>query len=291
MLDVGLAWDAKTTLQRARLFKPYRLFWIEEPLSPDDYSGYAKVSRGCLQPIAAGEQECSVVGFERLIDEGGVDIAQIDLTRCGFTQAMRIGAAIAGDARSRPPTPAMKRFADSIAREKGVKPPPGCATSGSICRAFLNQHAPKKADAGIPGASGSKPASPAQMVFAEKLAQEKGIAIPDEAKASSAAMSTWIDFNQVKKRDKSCRKRVNSQRNQSLLNPRFKERDLETRGKCRCHGYSVNAGSGEFGNRYPTADSLRQQGCRPETWRRYRAGGWYAPAGVDLAAFGERGWL
>jgi L-rhamnonate dehydratase len=92
MLDVGLAWDAKTTLQRARLFEPYRLFWIEEPLPPDDYSGYAKVSRGCLQHIAAGEQECSVVGFERLIDEGGVDIVQIDLTRCGFTQAMRIAA-------------------------------------------------------------------------------------------------------------------------------------------------------------------------------------------------------
>jgi L-rhamnonate dehydratase len=92
MLDVGLAWDAKTTLQRARLFEPYRLFWIEEPLHPDDYGGYAKVSRGCLQHIAAGEQECSVVGFERLIDEGGIDIVQIDLTRCGFTQAMRVAA-------------------------------------------------------------------------------------------------------------------------------------------------------------------------------------------------------
>ena len=41
----------------------------------------------------------------------------------------------------------------------------------------------------------------------------------------------------------------------------------ERRGKCRCHNYSVNASSGEFGNRYPTADSLRQQGCRPETRR------------------------
>jgi len=29
----------------------------------------------------------------------------------------------------------------------------------------------------------------------------------------------------------------------------------------------------------------------PEGGARYRAGGWYAPAGVDLAAFGERGWL
>src|SRR5207245_2861026 len=121
-----------------------------------------------------------------------------------------LGAAIAGDARSRPPTPAIKRFADSIAREKGVKPPPGYATTGSICRAFLNEHAPKKADAGILGASGSKPASPAQILFAEKLAQENGIVIPDEAKATSAAISTWIDSNQVKKRDKSRRKRVNT---------------------------------------------------------------------------------
>jgi DNA topoisomerase III len=24
---------------------------------------------------------------------------------------------------------------------------------------------------------------------------------------------------------------------------------------------------------------------------RYRSGGWYAPAGVDLSAFGEHGWL
>ncbi|MBV9784620.1 MAG: mandelate racemase/muconate lactonizing enzyme family protein [Acidisphaera sp.] len=92
MLDVGLAWDAKTTIRRARLFEPYRLFWIEEPLHPDDYAGYGKVSRSCLQHIAAGEQECTVVGFERLIDEGGIDIVQIDLTRCGFTQAMRIAA-------------------------------------------------------------------------------------------------------------------------------------------------------------------------------------------------------
>ncbi len=92
MLDVGLVWDAKTTIRRAKLFEPYKLFWIEEPLHPDDYSGYAKVSRACTQHIAAGEEECTVVGYERLIDEGGIDIVQIDLTRCGFTQSMRIAA-------------------------------------------------------------------------------------------------------------------------------------------------------------------------------------------------------
>src|SRR3989442_14521185 len=80
-----------------------------------------------------------------------------------------LGAAIAGNAGSRPPTPAMKRFADSISREKGVKPPPGYATSGTICRAFLNQHPPNRADPEIAGASGSRLASPAQLLFAEQI--------------------------------------------------------------------------------------------------------------------------
>lgn len=90
MLDVGLVWDAKTTIQRAELFSDYNLFWIEEPLHPDDYEGYQKVSGRCTQMIAAGEEECTTVGFARLIEQGGIDIVQVDLTRCGFTQALKI---------------------------------------------------------------------------------------------------------------------------------------------------------------------------------------------------------
>jgi L-alanine-DL-glutamate epimerase-like enolase superfamily enzyme len=93
MLDVGLIWDAKTTLQRARLFEPYRLAWIEEPLHPDDLAGYAKVAAGTDTKIAAGEEECTLAGFTRLMDQGRIDVAQIDLTRCGLTQALKIAAA------------------------------------------------------------------------------------------------------------------------------------------------------------------------------------------------------
>jgi DNA topoisomerase-3 len=91
----------------------------------------------------------------------------------------------------RPPTPAMTRFAASIARQKRLALPAGYATSGLICRAFLEQHAPKKA----PGeaAAGTKPASPAQLAFAESIAREKHLALPDEAKASASSLSAWID--------------------------------------------------------------------------------------------------
>jgi L-rhamnonate dehydratase len=92
MLDVGHVWDAKTAVQRCRAFEPYDLTWVEEPLHPDDYIGYANLCTTVIQHIAAGEQECTVPGFIRLIEEGRINIAQVDLTRCGFTQAMKIAA-------------------------------------------------------------------------------------------------------------------------------------------------------------------------------------------------------
>jgi L-alanine-DL-glutamate epimerase-like enolase superfamily enzyme len=90
MLDVGLVWDATTTIQRAKAFEPYNLFWLEEPLHPDDVEGYGLVARHISQRLAAGEEECTLRGFRRLIDQGGIRLAQIDLTRCGLTQALRI---------------------------------------------------------------------------------------------------------------------------------------------------------------------------------------------------------
>jgi L-alanine-DL-glutamate epimerase-like enolase superfamily enzyme len=92
MLDVGHVWDAKTAIQRCRAYEPYSLAWIEEPLHPDDYVGYAALSTTAVQHIAAGEQECTVAGFETLIERGRINIAQIDLTRCGFTQSRKIAA-------------------------------------------------------------------------------------------------------------------------------------------------------------------------------------------------------
>jgi DNA topoisomerase-3 len=173
-----------------------------------------------VDPGLTAELECLldevVVGKQEMIGaiDAVCDVAQriIGKLQAGATtgQPPLPRAAIAGDAGPRPPTPAMKRFADSISHKKGVKPPPGYATSGSICRAFLNQHAPEKADPEIAGASGSRPASPAQLVFAEKIAQDKGIVVPDEARASKAAISAWIDSNQGKKRGKGRRTSIKS---------------------------------------------------------------------------------
>src|SRR6202163_4778856 len=115
-------------------------------------------------------------------------------------------ATVGNGAAAYPPTPAMKRFADSLARQNGIKPPPGYKTSISICGAFLKQHAPKKADGETVGKLEPKSVSPAQLLYAKKIAQGKGLVIPDEAKANSAAMAAWIDSNKGTKRRKSGRK-------------------------------------------------------------------------------------
>jgi L-alanine-DL-glutamate epimerase-like enolase superfamily enzyme len=97
MIDAGLAFDAKTAIQRARAFEPFNLFWFEEPLLPDDYIGYAKLSAASSLRIAAGEEESERRSFLQLMDVGRIDVVQVDLTRCGgFTEALKI-ASLAAD--------------------------------------------------------------------------------------------------------------------------------------------------------------------------------------------------
>jgi L-rhamnonate dehydratase len=91
LIDAGLVWDAKTALQRARAFEEFDIFWLEEPLRPDDYEGYRKLSEATPIRIAAGEEESNRLSYLDLMDRGKIDVVQIDLTRCGgFTEAMKI---------------------------------------------------------------------------------------------------------------------------------------------------------------------------------------------------------
>ncbi len=181
----------------------------------------------------------------------------------------------------------MKRFAVSIARQKGIKPPPGYTKSGSICRTFLDQHAPKKAGGETAGKLGHKLASPAQMLFAEKIAQEKGIVIPDETKASAATMSAWIDSNKGTERGKRSRKTGNKPARSTAPKKRARKRTGDN-AAATAPPIPARQNSGTdtplripYGNK----DAALKLGAR------YRSGGWYAPPGIDLAAFGERGWL
>jgi DNA topoisomerase-3 len=121
----------------------------------------------------------------------------------------------------------MKRFADSLCREKGIKPPPGYKTSISICRKFLSEHALKKADSKTVGKLNPKPVSPAQLLYAKKIAQRKGLIIPDDAQTNSATMSAWIDSNRDKTRHKRGRKTTYKPAGSIAAHRPRHQRDLE----------------------------------------------------------------
>ena len=184
----------------------------------------------------------------------------------------------------------MKRFADSLVRQKGIKPPPGYKTSISICRKFLSEHAPKKAESETPGKLDFKPVSPAQMLYAKKIAQGKGVIIPEEAKANSAAMSAWIDSNRgAKRRERGRKSAYKLARSVAPRPPATTKRSRKRKPDASAAPLAPAQPNSVTGT--PLRIPYGNKEVALKLGARYRSGGWYAPPGVDLSAFGERGWL
>src|ERR1035441_7386735 len=96
-----------------------------------------------VDPGVTAQLECLlddvVVGKQEMVGaiEAVCDVAQRIIGKLKEGAAAGgpplLGAAVGKDAGGYPPTPAMKRFADSLVRQKGIKPPAGYKTSISIC--------------------------------------------------------------------------------------------------------------------------------------------------------------
>jgi DNA topoisomerase III len=187
-----------------------------------------------------------------------------------------------------PPTPAMKRFADSLVRQKRIKPPPGYKTSISICRKFLSEHAHKKSGGETADRLDPKPVSPAQLLYAKKLAQGKGLIIPDDARTNSAAMSAWIDTNRGKKR-----RRLNRKTSNRSVGPAAPQATPPKGSRKQKVGTDAASMAPALANSIRTLLRIPygNKELALKLGARYGPEGWYAPPGVDLSAFGERGWL
>jgi L-alanine-DL-glutamate epimerase-like enolase superfamily enzyme len=92
MIDAGLCWDTATAIRRAKQFEQFNLIWLEEPLHPDNLQGYARLCAHSPIRIAAGEEICDIKEFRQMMDVGGIDVAQVDVTRVGgLARSKRIG--------------------------------------------------------------------------------------------------------------------------------------------------------------------------------------------------------
>jgi len=94
MLDCWMALTEHYTIEFAEMVEPYRVYWMEEVLPPDDYAGFGRVHAAIKSTqMATGEHEYTRYGFRLLLEYKAVDIWQPDLHWCGGLSEMRhIGA-------------------------------------------------------------------------------------------------------------------------------------------------------------------------------------------------------
>ncbi|HXV25634.1 MAG TPA: mandelate racemase/muconate lactonizing enzyme family protein [Alphaproteobacteria bacterium] len=90
LIDGGMAWDLPAAIDRCRRFAEYDIYWLEEPLPAYDLNSYAALNQAVDIQIAAGELASTYVELAPLIEGRAVDVLQVDLSRTGLTEAMRI---------------------------------------------------------------------------------------------------------------------------------------------------------------------------------------------------------
>lgn len=108
-----------------------------------------------------------------------------------------------------PPSPAMLKFAQDLAKKLGIAVPPRALTEKQFCSEFIT--ATKAAVDALRGPRPSVPPAPAatpgtppipndaptekQLAFAHSIARRKALTIPETALNNRRNLSTWIDAN------------------------------------------------------------------------------------------------
>jgi L-fuconate dehydratase len=84
MVDANQKWDVNQAINWMKRLAEFNPWWIEEPTSPDDILGHAKI-REAIKPIkvATGEHCHNRIMFKQLLQAKAIDFCQIDSCRLG----------------------------------------------------------------------------------------------------------------------------------------------------------------------------------------------------------------
>lgn len=84
MIDANQVWDVDQAIEWVGALAEFNPWFIEEPTSPDDVLGHARIARA-VAPIrvATGEQCANRVMFKQFLQAGAIGLCQIDSCRLG----------------------------------------------------------------------------------------------------------------------------------------------------------------------------------------------------------------
>jgi len=82
MMDANQVWGVNEAIRWMRELSEFNPGWIEEPTSPDDILGHAKIARALAPiPVATGEHCHNAVMFKQFMEAGGLSVCQLDSCR------------------------------------------------------------------------------------------------------------------------------------------------------------------------------------------------------------------
>jgi L-fuconate dehydratase len=82
MVDANQKWGVLEAIKRTRQLAELKPYWMEEPTSPDDILGHARIRREVPQVrIATGEHCHNRVMFKQLLQAQAIDVLQLDSCR------------------------------------------------------------------------------------------------------------------------------------------------------------------------------------------------------------------
>ena len=86
MVDANQVWEVEEAIDWVKKLEKFKLTWIEEPTSPDDVLGHARIVKE-LKPlgigVATGEMCCNRVLFKQFMQADALQYCQIDSARIG----------------------------------------------------------------------------------------------------------------------------------------------------------------------------------------------------------------
>jgi L-fuconate dehydratase len=84
MMDANQVWDVDQAIRATRRLAEFDPWWMEEPTSPDDILGHARIAREVAPiRIATGEHCHNRTMFKQLMQAGGMGVCQVDACRLG----------------------------------------------------------------------------------------------------------------------------------------------------------------------------------------------------------------
>lgn len=93
MVDANTAYSLADVRAVMPAMEDLGVLWLEEPFAPHDWRNYRMAAETGRVPLAAGENHFTRFEFNRVIEEGAVQIVQPDLSKAGgITEVMRIAA-------------------------------------------------------------------------------------------------------------------------------------------------------------------------------------------------------